>query len=66
MLPSARILVSLDDPFAKFSRELPSLSFGKFLVIFNVIVPAIPATASVKGHFTGHIFRRGHAQAAIN
>jgi hypothetical protein len=57
--------LSLDDPFAKFSRELPSLSFDKFLVIFNVIVPAIPATPSVKGNFTGHSFRRGHAQAAI-
>ena len=49
--------LSLDDPFAKFSRELLPLSFDKFLVIFNVIVPAIPATPSVKGHFTGHSFR---------
>jgi hypothetical protein len=57
--------LSLDDPFAKFSRELPPLSFDKFLVIFNVTVPAILATPSVKGHFTGHSFRRGHAQAAI-
>jgi hypothetical protein len=57
--------LSLDDPFAKFSRVLPSLSFEKFLAMFNVIVPTIPATPAVKGHFTGHTFRRGHAQAAI-
>ncbi len=55
----------LDDPFAKFSREQPALSFDKFLVILNIVVPAIAATPSVKGHFTGHSFRRGHAQAAI-
>ncbi len=57
--------LSLDDPFAKFSREQTALSFDKFLVILNVMVPPIPATPSVKGHFTGHSFRRGHAQAAI-
>ncbi len=57
--------LSLDDAFAKFSPDEPSLSFDKFLVILNNVVPAIEATPSVKGHFTGHSFRRGHAQAAI-
>jgi hypothetical protein len=57
--------LSLDDPFAKFSQHKPPLSFDKFLVMVNMVVPAIPATPSVKGNFTGHSFRRGHAQAAI-
>ncbi len=34
--------------------------------MLNNLVPAIAATSTVKGHFTGHSFRRGHAQAAIS
>jgi integrase len=57
--------VSADDPFSRFALDSPALSFDAFLSIFNAVVPSISATASVKGHFTGHSFRRGHAQAAI-
>jgi hypothetical protein len=57
---------SLDDPFAVFSRDTPALTFDRFEVMMNNLVPAISATAAVKGHFTGHSFRRGHAQAAIS
>jgi hypothetical protein len=57
---------SLDDPFAKFSHDTPALTFDRFLVMMNNLVPAIPTTAAVKGYFTGHCFRRGHAQAAIS
>ncbi len=56
----------LDDRFAKFSREHVPLSFDRLLVMLNSLVPPIVATSSVKGHFTGHSFRRGHAQAAIS
>jgi hypothetical protein len=58
--------LSLDDPFAKFSRNHPPLSFDRFLIILNHLVPASAGTSAVKGHFTGHSFRRGHAQAAIS
>jgi hypothetical protein len=56
----------LDDPFARFAQEHVPLSFDRFLVMLNNLVPSIVATSSVKGHFTGHSFRRGHAQAAIS
>jgi hypothetical protein len=57
---------SLDDPFAKFSADHAPLSFDKFIVMMNYLVPARPTTSAVKGHFTGHSFRRGHVQAAIS
>jgi hypothetical protein len=57
---------SLDDSFAKFSSSHPPLSFDRFLIMLNSLVPATAATSAVKGHFTGHSFRRGHAQAAIS
>jgi hypothetical protein len=60
------LCLSLDDPFAKFSCNHPPLSFDRFLVMLNNLVPAMAATSAVKGHFTGHSFRRGHAQAAIS
>jgi hypothetical protein len=34
--------------------------------MLNNLVSSIAATSAVKGHFTGHSFRRGHAQAAIS
>ncbi len=52
--------------FVKFSRNHPPLSFDRFLVMVNSLVPATAASSAVKGHFTGHSFRRGHAQAAIS
>jgi hypothetical protein len=57
---------SLDQPFAKFSLNHPALSFDRFLLMLNNLVPAVASTSAVKGHFTGHSFRRGHAQAAIS
>ncbi len=58
--------LTLDEPFAKFSCSHPPLSFDRFLVMLNNLVPAKASTSAVKGHFTGHSFRRGHAQAAIS
>ncbi len=49
----------------KVSPGQPPLSLNRFLVILNNVVPAVEPTPLVKGHFTGHSFRRGHAQAAI-
>jgi hypothetical protein len=57
---------NLDEPLARFSRVHAPLSFDRFLVMLNNLVPASVTTSAVKGHFTGHSFRRGHAQAAIS
>ncbi len=51
-------------PVAQYAAGV-SLSFDEFLDILNALLPGRKATASCKGHFTGHSFRRGHAQAAI-
>ncbi len=56
----------LDEPFARFSLAHAPLSFDRFLVMLNNLVPSSITTSAVKGHFTGHSFRRGHAQAAIS
>jgi hypothetical protein len=50
--------LSLDDSFAKFSHNLPALSFDRFLVMLNNLVPAAVATSAVKGHFTGTFQKR--------
>jgi hypothetical protein len=47
--------LSLDDSFAKFSHNLPALSFDRFLVMLNNLVPATVATSAVEGHFTGTV-----------
>jgi hypothetical protein len=56
---------NLDHSFASFSADHAPLSFDKFILMMNNLVPSRPSTLSVKGYFTGHSFRRGHVQAAI-
>jgi len=61
-------LAQLADPKLRLADARPrggTLFFSTFLYLANAAVPRQPATKFVKGHLTGHSWRRGFVHAAL-